>query len=283
MTRCFLMAVVIVLTGTLTVQSEEDPKKAEQAMELALMKLQTDDTEAALKAANEAVELAPKDVRAVYVRGRVYSAMRKPQQAIQDFDRALELDPKLINAYDLRGGEYFKLGKIKESIKDFETYLEARPNDYAKHWRYGIALYYDGRYEDGAKQFKAGEIHFGDDVENVFWHYLCNAKKHDVKKAREMMLTIEADKPDTRIPMMEVYKLIRGESTAEKVIARATDPNLPMRGKREREFYAHLYVALNYDAEGDTEKAREHIKKADELQIGHYMWDVAHVDAKLRK
>lgn len=288
MRMCSLGTVFIILSAVcpgnvLADEKDDNRAKADEALSLALTKLQSDDTEAALKAADEAVKLAPDDAKAVFVRGRVYAADRKHEEAIRDFDQALKLDPKLATAIDLRGSEYFKLGKIKESIKDFEAYLEARPQDYSKHWRYGISLYYDGRYEDGAKQFKAGEVHFGADVENVFWHYLCNAKKFDMKKAREMMLTIEADQPDTRIPMMEVYKLIRGESTADKVIARATDPKLPERGKREREFYAHLYVALNYEAEGNTEKALEHIKKADALEISHYMWDVGHVHFQKRK
>ncbi|HEY8503176.1 MAG TPA: hypothetical protein VIL46_01240, partial [Gemmataceae bacterium] len=172
------------------------------------------------------------------------------------------------------GGELFKLGRIEECIRAFEKFLKLRPDAYPSHWRYGIACYYAGRYEDGAKQFKAGEAVFGDDVENAFWHFLCNARAHGVEKARAALLKVG---PDRRIPMMEIYAMVGGKSTPEKVLARAADPELPEAGKRERMFYAHLYIALYYEAHGDKEKTLEHMKKADELKIGHYMWDVAHV------
>ena len=49
-------------------------------------------------------------------------------------------------------------------------------------------------------------------------------------------------------------------------------------------FYAHLYVGIYYDLEGDAPRALAHLNKAvDEYRIGHYMWDVARVQRDVLK
>jgi len=239
--------------------------------------LKAGDTKAAIELAKEAVKLDSKSGKAQFYLGEAFAAERKHIDAIAAYDKAFELDPKLLGALDRRGGENFKLGKIEECMTDFEKYLKARPDAYPGHWRFGIACFYAGRFADGAKQFKAGEVEFGDDVENVFWHYLCNAKLDGVEKAREKMLKLDPSKPDRRVGFMEIYELIQGKSTPEKILAIVEDPKLPDASKTERMFYAHLYIGLNYEAEGNKVKALEHLKKADALKIGHYMWDVGHV------
>jgi hypothetical protein len=43
-------------------------------------------------------------------------------------------------------------------------------------------------------------------------------------------------------------------------------------------FYAHLYLGLYYETEGNKQLALEHVTKAaDNHRITHYMWDVARV------
>jgi lipoprotein NlpI len=119
------------------------------------------------------------------------------------------------------------------------------------------------------------------DVENAVWHYLCNARAAGVEKARAGLLKIGKDR---RVPMTEVYALFAGKAKPEDVLtaARAGDP----RGEelKRRLFYAHLYLGLYYETEGDKKKAREHITKAaDDYRIGHYMGDVAVVHRDLLK
>jgi lipoprotein NlpI len=230
----------------------------------------------ALALADEAVGKAPDSARARLVRGVAHEALREPKEAVADFDKALALDPKLAEAYDHRGSEHFKLGQFKESVADFDAYLKLRPEEKDGHWRRGISLYYAGKYEEGRDQFKACEKKYADDVENATWHYLCNARLVGVEKARGQMLKIVGK--DRRVPMMEVYALYAGKAKPDDVLkaARAGDP----KGDelKQRLFYAHLYLGLYYEADGDKEKAREYITKAaDDYAIGHYMADVARV------
>src|SRR4051812_39867236 len=78
--------------------------------------LKKGDATAALTAANKAVEADAKSAAAVFTRGEAHAALRKPQEAIKDYEAAYALDPKMLVAIDRRGGERFKLGLIDDSI-----------------------------------------------------------------------------------------------------------------------------------------------------------------------
>ena len=229
----------------------------------------------ALALADEAVGQAPKSPRARYVRGLAHEMLGKHTEAVADFDKALALDDKLAEAYDHRGSERFKLGQVKESLADFDRYLELRPEAKNGHWKRGISLYYVGKFEEGRKQFEGYEKVDTNDVENAVWHYLCNARAVGVEKARAAMLKIGKDR---RVPMMEVYALYAGKAKPDDVLAAARAGEPSKDDLNRRLFYAHLYLGLYYEAEGDKKKAREHITRAaDDYPIGHYMGDVARV------
>ena len=77
---------------------------------------------------------------------------------------------------------------------------------------------------------------------------------------------------------MRVYDMLQGKATPVEVIETAEKANLKGPQLNEALFYAHLYVALYYEATGDAEKCREHLIPAvEKYPIGHYMWDVANV------
>jgi lipoprotein NlpI len=245
--------------------------------------LKKGDVAAALAAANKAVEAEPKSPVALFTRGEVYAAQRKHAEAIKDYDAALALDKTYVLAVDRRGGERFKLGMIQESIDDFNTYLKANPKDEPGHWRRGISFYYAGKYAEGAKQFYDGRVVFGADVENAFWHFLCNARKDGVEKARKSLLALDGE--DKRVPLMRVYDMLQGKAKPAEVIETAEKASLEKDDRNEALFYAHLYVALYYEATGDADKCREHLIPAvEKYPIGHYMWDVANVHlARMKK
>jgi lipoprotein NlpI len=245
--------------------------------------LKKGDIAAAMSAAQKAVEADPKSAVAVFTRGDVYAAQRKHVEAIKDYDAALALDKTYLLAIDRRGGERFKLGMIDESIADFNTYLKAFPKEEAAHWRRGISFYYAGKYAEGAKQFFDGQEAYGADVENVFWHFLCNARKDGLEKARKGLLTLKG--PDRRVPMMRIHDMLQGKAKPADVIETAEKARLEGEDANEARFYGHLYVALYHEAEGQSDKCKEHLAAAvEKYKIGHYMWDVANVHlARLKK
>jgi lipoprotein NlpI len=270
MRPAFCTLTIVVWTTTMSAaEVDELIKQARAAMKKG-------DAVAALAAANKAIEADPKSAAAALTRGEVYASQRKHAEAIKDFDAALALDKTYLLAVDRRGGERFKLGMIEESIQDFNTFLKAFPKEEPAHWRRGISFYYAGKYAEGAKQFFDGQVAFGADVENVFWHFLCNARKNGLESARKELLTLKG--ADSRIPMMRTYDMLQGKATPADVIKTAETAKLAGEDKNEAMFYANLYVALYYEAAGKPDQCREHMAAAvEKYKIGHYMWDVANV------
>ena len=278
--RCLALLLLVPLTSL--------AGDAEPFLRAARAALKQGDAAGALKAAEKAVELEPKNHLSYFMRGEALAFQRQSAEAIKDFDKCLELDKTFLIAVDRRGGEQFKLGKIKESIDDFNTFIKSSPKDEAAHWRRGISFYYAGKYDEGAKQFVDGQIAYGTDVENAFWHYLCVARKESPEKARKGILPIELSAggrfPDTRVPMKEIYDLIRAKGKPADVLAAVANAKLDAEDKNEATFYANLYLGLYYYADGNAEKSREHMTVAVEKhKISHYMWDVANVHLKLMK
>jgi lipoprotein NlpI len=226
----------------------------------------------AIDLAEQAAKLDPKDPAAPLVAGQAHLALRQNAEAAKALTRAIELDPKNPTALDRRGDAHLKLGKFAEAVADFDAFLKLRPKFAPDHWRRGIALYYAGRFEDGKKQFDLHRTVNPEDVENSAWHYLCNARATSPKKAREELIPVAKD---ARVPMREVLQLFAGKLKPQDVLDAAEKSGLKGEELTEARFYAHLYVGMYYESEGDAAKAREHIATAvEKYKIGHYMWDV---------
>jgi lipoprotein NlpI len=233
----------------------------------------------ALEFAGRAMAADPKNVQAPFLRARMLDAMGRYADAVNDFGRCVELDPKFAEAYDLRGSSEFKRGKFAEAVADFDRFLALRPAEMPGHWRRGIALYYAGRFADGRDQFKGYESVDTNDVENAVWHFLCSAKLEGVAKAQKAMLRIGKDR---RVPMTQVYELYQGKLKPADVLAAAEAGEATAPERKDRHFYAHLYLGLYYDALGDTKSALEHMNlAADKYRSPHYMGDVARVHAEV--
>jgi lipoprotein NlpI len=193
-------------------------------------------------------------------------------KAVDDVNRAIKLSPDEVGLYQLRGTLRFKHGEFTGSVQDFDRYLKVYPQREPHHWQRGISYYYTGEFDKGVKQFELHRTVNGDDVENSFWHYLCMAALKDPKTAREKLIPVTGD---ARVPMAEVQKMLAGEVTPDDVMKVAKDS--PREGRaRFAMFYAHLYVGLYLDANGDQDGALKHMKlAATEYVISHYMGDVA--------
>ncbi len=198
--------------------------------------------------------------------------------AVETYTRLIDNGNADADTYNRRGSAQFMLGRIEESIADFDRAIELSPAGEPHNWQRGISYYYAGRFTAGREQFELHQTVNPSDVENGVWHFLCAARETSVTQARKNMLPIQGD---PRVPMAEIYRLFRGTGSADQVFeaAQAGDPDAA--ALRVRLFYAHLYLGLYYEAAGDGQRARRHIKQAaEDYSIGHYMWHVARVHAE---
>ncbi len=82
---------------------------------------------------------------------------------------------------------------------------------------------------------------------------------------------------DRRVPLMQIYALYSGQAKPEDVWEAVRKGQPPEREMQLRMFYAHLYLGLYEVVSGDKKKTLEHLKAAEQLPVGGYMWDVARV------
>ena len=251
----------------------------QDTIEQARAAFQKGDTDRAVQLLDELVKAHPEDARAFAFRGTVRETLKQHEGAVADFSASLKIDPKQAELFNRRGSEQFRLGRIKESVEDFDRFLELRPSEYKGHWQRGISLYYLVRFDDGRKQFAGYEKVSTTDVENTVWHYLCNVHVVGKDQARKEMLKTGTDR---RVPMMVVLKLFKGEATPADVLAATEAGRADDDERKQRRFYAHLYLGLYHESEGDKTRALEHLKQAaTTYHDGHYMADVARVHVEL--
>ena len=246
--------------------------------------LKKGDAAAAMEAARKAVEADPKVPTAVFIRGEAYAAQRKHAEAIKDYEAALALD----KTYPRRRRPA-RRGAVQARPdpgvdRRLQRLPEAFPKDEPGHWRRGISFYYAGKYAEGAKQFYDGRVVFGADVENAFWHFLCNARKDGVEKARKDLLALDgagqARSDDAHL------RHASGEGETGRGHRNGGKGEARRRRRRPRPCSTPTCTsALYFEADGDADMCKEHLTAAvEKYKIGHYMWDVANVHlARMKK
>ena len=226
----------------------------------------------------EAIRTSPKESRLLNLRAQMRSMMRDHEAAVADLDAAIKLEPDSGFLVRERANALFKLGRFAAAAADFDRVNELVPKSAPHNWQRGIALYYAGKFAEGRKQFELHQTVNPDDVENAVWHFLCTAREQGVEAARKQLIPIRGD---TRIPMKEIHDLFASKATPEDVLAAAAAGEAAPADRRNRTFYAHLYLGLYFEALGDAARMREHILASLPLAArDDYMGDVARVHAK---
>ena len=168
--------------------------------------------------------------------------------------------------------------KPVESANAFDQLIEVQPECQPDLWQRGLALYYAGRFEDGQKQFELHKTVNPNDVENPAWHYLCVARATSPENACRHMLAVGTD---LRVPMKQILAFYQGNCSEQDVLAAAGVGS--SEAQRNQFCYAHLYLGLYAEANGDMGKAKHHIlQAAGPYAMNHYMGRVANVHARIR-
>lgn len=228
----------------------------------------------AVRLASEAISEDAENPAAFLIRAAALEGARDFAAAAADFDQVLKLQGESAQLLRRRGAAWFRAGDVAAALADWDREIELKPAAMPDHWMRGIALYYVGRFAEGAEQFGAYQTVDGNDVENAVWHFLCRARDVGVDQARAGMLTI---RNDGRVPMMQVYQLFRGVQSVDDVM-QAAEADAPPEAKRQHLFFAHLYLGLFAEAQGDADGCLAHLRQATgSYAQPHYMGDVARV------
>jgi len=201
-------------------------------------------------------------------------AKRDSKGAIAAADAMVKNDQSESSAWRLAGDLYLRAGDYKKAIVQFKRYIERHPEQEADLWQHGIALAFDGQYDEGRKLFELHRTVNPNDVENALWHFYCVAKSSSVEKARLGLLPAPGDR---RAPMEELLKLYRGE--ADEAAVRAAIDQWPKETRNHDSalFYGELYLAMHADSIGDPKRAIELASKAAAAKDVNYMTDVGRI------
>ena len=211
--------------------------------------------------------------RAAWQEAVAAAKQAKYQLAVKHANAAIAAGLNHPTVFYLRGRWNFRIDEVQASLNDFDRFLELAPQRSNSLWERGITCYYAKAYQAGARQFVDYQEYHDNDVENAVWRYLCQLQFDGKPKAQASILPIPND---SRVPMMEVYRLFKGELTPQDVLdalqAKGTEG---VQGKHEK-FDAHLYLGLYFDSENDLKSAMKHTDLAvAQFKQGDYMWAVA--------
>jgi lipoprotein NlpI len=193
----------------------------------------------------------------------------------------IEKSPRTVDLYSRRGDANFFRGNFAEAVADYEKMVELQPDLETSHWRKGIAYFYAKCYKAAAKQFEIYHSFDNVDRENGIWRYLSQTKALGRDKAREGLLKYEKD---DREPFPDVYRLFAGDLTGDEVLKRINAAKITDQQRKQRLFYAELYIGLNEFVEDRLESAEKHLAEAVKNEWGAkagggpgYMWHVGRV------
>ncbi|MDX1965143.1 MAG: hypothetical protein SFX18_18510 [Pirellulales bacterium] len=229
--------------------------------------------------AEKVLSAEPQSISALRLLAQGNSGLLRHKAALLAMDQVVEQRPAADN-YQLRGELRFKAGLMAESLADFDKVIELQPRREPGHWQRGICYYYLGDYEKGRKQFEQYQNVDDNDVENVVWRAMCMARDPQLgwEKAAADLWKVRFDR---RVPLMVVHKLFADQAQPADVLAAVTEGQPGAEELQSRQFYAHLYLGLYYDAKQEPVEARKYLElAAGKYALPGYMGDVARVHAE---
>ena len=123
------------------------PRQARAFYNLGLMYSMKGDTHRALGLYSKALELNPNFADALINRGATYFKLDQPEPALADFNRALELSPKNAGGFLNRGFLRYAQGRNDLALADYAKALEFKP-DQAEVYNYRAVIYKEqGQWE----------------------------------------------------------------------------------------------------------------------------------------
>jgi len=130
-------------------------------------------------------------------------------------------------------------GDADAALELFNAALERDQALRPQLWQRGLALYYAGRFAEGAKQFVSDLTVNGDDAEEVVWARAC-ALRAAAAGTADVARLVDGARPggDDRPVMEAVRALFAGGLGPEELLG------MPFLGEPTAAAYAHFYTGL---------------------------------------
>lgn len=207
------------------------------------------------------------------------------REAIVKLTEQIADNPENVELYSRRGDARFFTADFSGAVADYDQMLKLDESLKSSHWRRGIALFYDKKYEAAAAQFEAYHSFDNVDRENGIWRFLCLYKARGAAAARETLLKYEKD---DREPFPVIYRLFEGSLTTRQLQDEFAARELTPAQRMQQSFYIDLYAGLFEDVEGRPETALPALKRAAANtwapRAGYgprYMWQVGRLHRDL--
>lgn len=98
------------------IKEQNDLKKVNTFIEKGVLYTTEQKFTDALTEYNKALQIEPKNLRALEYKGASYYALRKYTEAITEYNKILEIEPKNLNALEYKGVNYYALTQYNEAI-----------------------------------------------------------------------------------------------------------------------------------------------------------------------
>lgn len=120
---------------------QEQPAHADAFHQLGIAALQTGDTVRGIELIVQSLRINPRQPAAYSNIGRALLVeMKRPAEALANFDRALQLKPDYVEAHNHRGNVLLELGRPAEALASYDRALQLKPGLADAHNNRGNAL-----------------------------------------------------------------------------------------------------------------------------------------------
>ena len=207
--------------------------------------------ERAIADAADAIQRAPDDVRAHFVRGAAFSYTGRFDDAIKDLDIMIGLDPRMPEAYVARGFARNGKGDYDKAIGDFSAAIERRPFYAIPYKLRGVAYGYRGEYGKAVADFDEAIKLNPEDVESYYDRGIAyfNGGKND--KAIADFDIVAGAEPQNAAVFAARGRVRDAQGEYDTAIA-DFDAALALDPKAAE---SHYYRAVAYSGRGDYAKA----------------------------
>jgi len=175
-----------------------------------------------------------------YDRGVIYDSVGLRALARLDFSRAIRLKPDLVDAHNFMGIHLTQLQEYNQAYESFDSALDLAPEHEYAYLNRGIALYYGGRPQLAADDFKVFHKSLENDPYRLLWLYLAEYESNSEQAKLDLIERAKA--VDDAVWAKQIIRLYTGELAYSQFIEQLTQNVKSNKELTERLCEAYFYL-----------------------------------------